>query len=152
MDNVIMNYFWYWFIPAILCVICCILWNEIFSDKRKPIYRIDANGYVQFYYRKFSCWEYFPIWNDNDDHRVVEVCDTIRNLNYDLSYFGPGRVRLKLKFDDDAFPVTQEFITDHVRKLYPEYKNSEQLWQLHKLYVDKENIVLQRILKNKIIS
>ena len=74
-----------------------IIWDETLSDKLKqPKYRLDAEGYLQFYYRKFNRWEYFPIWNDNNEQRYVKVFDRIRNLEYTLSYVGPGRNKINL--------------------------------------------------------
>lgn len=61
------TYFWYWFVPICIIVICCILYDMFGYDRRKPIYRLDKNGYVQFYYRRYSLWLDFPVWNDNND-------------------------------------------------------------------------------------
>lgn len=140
-------YFFYWFIPLCILMFLYLYWDTYLSDQCKPKYRRDKDGYVQFYYRRYSWWIDFPIWKDNNDIRQVEVNDRVRDINYTLTYVGPGRAKWKLIFDDCA-PITQHFITKHVRELYPEFKNSEQLWQLHNLYVDKENIILNDIVKN----
>lgn len=146
-----MNMFWYWFVP--ICIIMIgYLWYDTFgSDKRKPKYRLDKDGYLQFYYRRYSWWIDFPVWNDNDDERKIEVHDRVRDLDYTLSYVGPGRAKIKYHFDENA-PITRDFITDYFRKLYPEFKNSEQLWQLHNVYVDKENNLLSTIVKDRIFK
>ena len=146
-----MNMFWYWFVP--ICVIMFgYLWYDTFgSDRRKPKYRLDKNGYLQFYYRRYSWWIDFPAWNDNNDERKIEVHDRVRNLDYTLSYVGPGRTKIKYHFDENA-PITRDFITDYFRKLYPEFKNSEQLFQLHNVYVDKENNLLSKIVKDRIFK
>lgn len=124
---------------------------RILPDKLKPKYRLDENGYLQFYYRRFNRWEYFPIWNDNNEQRYVKVFDRIRNLEYTLSYIGPGRAKIKYTFDPNA-PITRDLITDHFRKIYPEFKNSEQLWNLHELYINKENTILNRIVQHNIFK
>ena len=126
-------------------IIMYIIWDEILADKLKPKYRLNEKGYLQFYYRRFSRWEYFPIWNDNNEQRYVKVFDRIRNLEYTLSYIGPGRAKIKYTFDDSN-PITRSFITDHFRKTFPEFKNSEQLWTLHELYINKENTILNKII------
>lgn len=146
-----MNMFWYWFVP--ICVIMIgYIWYDMFgSDRRKPKYRLDKDGYLQFYYRRYSWWIDFPVWNDNDDERKIEVHDRVRDLDYTLSYVGPGRAKIKYTFDDLA-PITRDFITDYFRKKYPEFKNSEQLWQLHNVYVDKENNLLSTIVKDRIFK
>jgi len=143
--------FWYLFMPICLLMMCY-LWYDMFgSDKRKPKYRLDKDGYLQFYYRRYSCWFDFPLWNDNNDERKVEVHDRVRDLDYTISYIGPGRAKIKYLFDNNA-PITRDFITDHFRKTYPEFKNSEQLFQLHNLYVDKENAILNKIVKDHIFK
>jgi len=151
MNDVIMTYFWYWFIPLCIIVIGYIWYDTFGSDMRKPKYRLDKDGYVQFYYRRYSQWIDFPIWKDNDEERYVEVHDRVRDLDYTLAYVGPGRAKIKYNFDEDA-PITRDFITDYVRKLYPEFKNSEQLFQLHNVYVDKENNLLSTIVKDRIFK
>lgn len=149
--NDFISCFWYWFVP-ICFIIICILWYDMFgSDRRKPKYRLDENGYLQFYYRRFNRWEYFPIWNDMDDERKIEVHDIVRDLDYTLSYVGPGRAKIKFTFDDNA-PITRDLITDYFRKVYPEFKNSEQLWSLYKLYINKENTILNRIVQHNIFK
>lgn len=146
-----MNMFWYWFVP-ICAIMICYIWYDMFgSDRRKPKYRLDKDGYLQFYYRRYSWWIDFPVWNDNDDERKIEVHDRVRNLDYTLSYIGPGRAKIKYTFDGWA-PITRDFITDYFRKKYPEFKNSEQLWQLHNVYVDKENNLLSMIVKDRIFK
>ena len=140
-------YFFYWFIPLCILMFLYLYWDMHLSDQRKPKYRRDKDGYVQFYYRRYSWWIDFPIWKDNNDIRQVEVNDRVRDINYTLTYVGPGRAKWKLIFDDWT-PITQHYITKYVRELHPEFKNSEQLWQLHNLYVDKENIILNNIVKN----
>ena len=147
MKELIDVYFFYWFIPLCILLFLYLYWDIHLSDQCKPKYRRDKDGYVQFYYRRYSWWIDFPIWKDNNEERQVEVNDRVRNINYTLTYVGPGRAKWKLIFDDCA-PITQHYITKHVRELYPEFKNSEQLWQLHNLYVDKENIILNDIVKN----
>ena len=42
----------------------------------------------------------------------------------------------------------KDFITDYFRNTYPEFKNSEQLWTLHKLYINKENAILNSIVSD----
>lgn len=149
--NDLMSCFWYWFVP-ICFIIICILWYDMFgSDRRKPKYRLDKDGYLQFYYRRFNRWEYFPIWNDMDDERKIEVHDIVRDLYYTLSYIGPGRAKIKFTFDENA-PITRDLITDYFRKVYPEFKNSEQLWKLHELYINKENTILNRIVQHNIFK
>ena len=147
MKELIDVYFFYWFIPLCILLFLYLYWDMYLSDQCKPKYRRDKDGYVQFYYKRYSWWIDFPIWKDNNEERQVEVNDRVRNINYTLTYVGPGRAKWKLIFDDCA-PITQHYITKHVRELYPEFKNSEQLWQLHNLYVNKENIILNDIVKN----
>ena len=146
-----MNMFWYWFVPICVIMIGYIWYDTFGSDRRKPKYRLDKNGYLQFYYRRYSWWIDFPVWNDNDDERKIEVHDRVRDLDYTLSYIGPGRAKIKYTFDGNA-PITRDFITDYFRKKYPEFKNSEQLFQLHNLYVDKENNLLSTIVKDRIFK
>ena len=145
----------YWIILVfLLFIMLYIIVNDIladFADKLRPKYRLDENGYLQFYYRRFSRWEYFPIWNDNIEQRYVKVFDKIRNLEYTLSYIGPGRAKIKYIFDDNA-PITRNFITNHFRKIYPEFKNSKQLWNLHELYINKESTILNNIIDNYIFT
>ena len=74
------------FLVFSFAIIMYIILNETLSDKLKPKYRLDKEGYLQFYYRRFNRWEYFPIWNDNNEQRYVKVFDRIRNLEYTLSY------------------------------------------------------------------
>lgn len=143
----IIDSFWYWFIPMCIIIFGYLHYDTFGADKCKPKYRLDKNGYLQFYYRRYSLWIDFPIWKDNNDTRQVEVHDRVRDIDYTLTYVGPGRAKIKYDFDDDA-PITRDFITDYFRKLYPEFKNSEQLFQLHNVYVDKENIILNDIVKN----
>lgn len=147
MKELIDVYFFYWFIPLCILVFFHLYWDMYLSDQRKPKYRIDKDGYVKFYYRRYSQWIDFPIWTDDNDIRQVEVNDRVRDINYTLTYVGPGRVKWRLIYDVWT-PITRHYITKYVRKLYPEFKNSEQLWQLHNLYVDKENIILNDIVKN----
>ena len=146
-----MNMFWYWFVPICVIVIFCIWYDTFGADSRKPKYRLDKDGYVQFYYRRYSWWINFPIWNDNNDERKIEVHDRVRNLDYTLSYVGPGRAKLKLTFDD-VNSISEKFITNYVRELHPEFTTSEQLFQLHNIYVDKENNLLSKIVKDRIFK
>lgn len=138
--------FLYWITFLFVCcvVMMYIIYDKFLADKLKPKYRLDENGYLQFYYRRFNCWEYFPIWDNNNEQHYIKVFDRIRNLEYTLSYVGPGRAKIKYTFDECA-PISRSFITDHFRKIYPEFKNSEQLWNLHELYINKENVVLSTI-------
>ena len=142
------TYFWYCFIPICVIIICCILYDMFGYDRRKPIYRLDKNGYVQFYYRRYSLWLDFPVWNDNNDERKIEVHDRVRDLDYTFSYIGPGREKIKYEFDfnDDTT------ITNYFRNLFPEFKNSEQLFKLYNKYVDKENNLLSKIVKDRIFK
>ena len=135
------------YLLSLFLVIMYIVWDEILADKLKPKYRLDENGYLQFYYRRFNNWEYFPIWNNNNEQRCIKVFDRIRNLDYTLSYVGPGRAKIKYIFDENA-PITRDFITYYFRKIYPEFKNSEQLWNLHELYINKENTILNNIIND----
>ena len=48
----------------------------------------------------------------------------------------------------NSVKITKDFITDYFRNTYPEFKNSEQLWNLHKLYINKENSILNNISDN----
>ena len=136
---------------SFVIMIMYIIWGEtsLLDKLLKPKYRLDEEGYLQFYYRKFNRWEYFPIWNDNDEQRYVKVFDRIRNLEYTLSYIGPGRSKINFKYIfDDNTARTKDFITDYFRNTYPEFKNSEQLWNLHKLYINKENTILNNIVND----
>lgn len=142
---------WVVFLLIIFTIIAYIIWDEILVDKQKPKYRLDENGYLQFYYRRFNCWEYFPIWKDNNEQRYVKVFDRVRDLEYTLSYIGPGRAKIKYIFDECS-PITRDFITDHFRKVYPEFKNSEQLWTLHELYINKENAILNSIVGDHVFA
>ena len=146
MKELIDVYFFYWFIPLCILIIFSIYWDMFLSDQRKPKYRRDKEGYIQFYYRRYSWWINFPIWVEKSEEREIQVLDKYRNIDYTLSYIGPGRAKLKLNFKCE--PVSQKYITGYMRKLYPEFKNSKQLWQLHNLYVDKEIIILNDIVKN----
>lgn len=142
--------YWIVFLVFSFAIIMYIICGESSSDKLKqPKYRLDKEGYLQFYYRRFNRWEYFPIWNDNNEQRYVKVFDRIRNLEYTLSYIGPGRAKINFKyiFDDDV-KITKDFITDYFRNTYPEFKNSEQLWSLHKLYINKENSILNNMVSD----
>jgi hypothetical protein len=121
------------------------------SNKGKPKYGLDKDGYVMFYYHKLSCWEYFPLWNSNVKERILHVHDRVRNLDYDISYDGPGRTKWKLIFDDTNL-VPQDFITDYMRKIHPEIENSETLWTLYNLYINKENTILNKIIKDHIFK
>ena len=138
--------YWIAFLVFSFSIIMYIIWNETLSDKLKPKYRLDKEGYLQFYYRRFNHWEYFPIWNDNNEQRYVKVFDRIRNLEYTLSYIGPGRAKINFKyiFGNDV-KITKDFVTYYFRNTYPEFKNSEQLWNLHNLYINKENTILNNI-------
>ena len=138
------------FLAFSFVIIMYIIWSETLSDKLKqPKYRLDDEGYLQFYYRKFNRWEYFPIWNENNEQRYVKVFDRIRNLEYTLSYIGPGRDKINFKYIfDDNTAITKDFITNYFRNTYPEFKNSEQLWSLHKLYINKENDILNNIVSD----
>lgn len=136
--------FFYWFIPLIILIFAYLCWDMFLSDQRKPKYRRDENGYVQFYYRRYSCWLDFPIWKDNNEVRYVIVYDNFRDIKCKLTYIGPGRAKWKLKFDDWD-PISTDYITKYVRQIYPEFKNSEQLWQLYNLYINKENTILNKL-------
>ena len=151
MANFIDENFWLIFALMTIIIFGYLYYDAFLQDKRKPKYKLDKDGYVMFYYRRYSCWEYFPLWNDNNDKRIIHILDRIRNIDYDISYIGPGRAKWRLKFDDYA-PITQDFITDYVRKTYSEIENSEQLWQLHTLYIDKENTILNNIAKDNIFK
>lgn len=143
--------FLYPFLVFSFLIILYIIWDEILADKLKPRYKLDENGYLQFYCRRFGCWEYFPIWDNNNEQRYVKVFDRIRNLEYTLSYIGPGRAKIKYIFDDNV-PITRDFITDHFRKTYTEFKNSEQLWNLHELYINKENAILNYLINDHVFA
>ena len=112
--------YWIVFLVFSFSIIMYIILNETLSDKLKPKYRLDKEGYLQFYYRRFNHWEYFPIWNDNNEQRYIKVFDRIRNLEYTLSYIGPGRAKINFKyiFDDDV-KIAKDFITDYFRNTYP---------------------------------
>ena len=140
--------YWIAFLLFSFAIIMYIILKETLSDKLKPKYRLDKEGYLQFYYRRFNHWEYFPIWNDNNEQRYVKVFDRIRNLEYTLSYIGPGRTKINFKYIFDNVKITKDFITDYFRNTYPEFKNSEQLWSLHKLYINKENSILNNIVSD----
>lgn len=151
MNDEVMTCFWYWFIPLSILMIFYIYWDMHLSDQCKPKYRLDEDGYVQFYYRRFSYWEYFPLWDDKETDRIVHICDRVRNLDYDISYIGPGRCKLKINYDNYS-EKSQKFITNRIRDLYPEFKTSEQLWQLYNLYVNKENTILNKVAKDHIFK
>jgi len=146
----------FWLIFALITIIVFgyLYYDTFLQDKREPKYKLDKNGYVMFYYRRYSYWEYFPLWNDNNDKRIVHVLDRVRNLDYDISYIGPGRAKFKFIFTNinQLDKIPEDIISDHMRKLYPEIKNSEQLWQLHNLYVNKENTILNNIAKDNIFK
>ena len=150
MTHFISENFWIIFGLMSIIVFGYLYYDAFGADKRKPIYKLDENGYIKFYYRRFSCWEYFPIWVDESEEREVQVFDRVRNIDYTLSYVGPGRAKLKLNFECE--PVSQKYITDYMRKLYPEFQNSEQLWQLYNLYINKENTILNKVVKNHIFK
>ena len=154
MANFIDENFWLIFALMTIIIFGYLYYDTFLQDKRKPKYKLDKDGYVMFYYRRYSCWEYFPLWNDNNDERIVHVLDRVRNLDYDISYKGPGRARFKFIFTDinQINKISEDIISDYIRKLYPEIENSEQLWQLHTLYIDKENTILNNIAKDNIFK
>jgi hypothetical protein len=142
MIDILENNFCNWIILAFALVFSYICYFMICSDKRKPQYRLDKDGYVQFYYHKYFKWIDFPIWNDSCDDREVNIYDRIKNINYTLSYKGPGRVKFKLVFDDVDF-ISNKSITKYIREIYPEFKSSEQLYRLYTDYIDREDKLLK---------
>jgi len=117
---------------------------DVFKDRILPIkYKLDDEGYVMFYYPKYGVWKYFPAWNDNDDDREVNVFDRTRNLNYVISYKGPGRCKIKIPCTDP-----KKYSSKDIKKRFPSYKHPKEIWEKHCLYVDKENTILNDIVKN----
>ena len=62
----------------------------------KPRYRLDADGFVMYYYAPYNYWSYLTGWDDNQSKRTVTIHDTIRDIVFDYEYEGPGRYKFKM--------------------------------------------------------
>lgn len=121
---------------------------DSFKDHILPIkYKLDDEGYVMFYYPTFGVWKYFPAWNDNDDNREVKIFDGIRNLNYTISYKGPGRCKIKIPCTDP-----KKYSSKDINKRFPSYKHPKEIWEKYCLCIDKENTILNKVVKDKILK
>lgn len=133
---------------SIVGIILLVMILDSFKDQILPIkYKLDDEGYVMFYYPNFSVWEYFPAWNDNDDDREVNVFDRVRNLNYTISYKGPGRYKIKIPCTDP-----KKYSSKDIKKHFPLYKHPKDIWEKYCLYIDKENTILNKVVKDKILK
>ena len=101
----------------------------------KPRYRLDADGFVMYYYAPYNYWSYLTGWDDNSSKRTVTIHDTIRGIVFDYHYKGPGRY--KVKVPENCFEQMK-------------YKNTRELHKEQTELINREDELLKKILKNKI--
>ena len=101
----------------------------------KPRYKLDADGFVMYYYAPYNYWSYLTGWDDNSTKRTVTIHDTIRDIVFDYEYEGPGRYKFKM---------TKEELKNLSYKTCREiHKDQEEL-------IDRENTLLKEITKSVI--
>ena len=101
----------------------------------KPRYRLDADGFVMYYYDTCKYWSYLTRWDDNSSKRTVTIHDTIRGIVFDYEYEGPGRYKFKM--------------TKEELKNLP-YKTCREIHKEQKELIDRENTLLKEITKSVI--
>jgi len=81
-----------------ICVIilfCLILliFNFIipyYKKNKKPIFRSNYDGLLEYYSQYFNSWRIFYIWNNTLKRRTVHIFDIIHNLEFNEYYTGEG--------------------------------------------------------------
>ena len=101
----------------------------------KPRYRLDADGFVMYYYAPCNYWSYLTGWDDNQSKRTVTIHDTIRDIVFDYEYEGPGRYKFKM--------------TKEELKNLP-YKTCREIHKEQEELINRENILLKDITKSVI--
>ena len=101
----------------------------------KPRYRLDADGFVMYYYAPCNYWSYLTGWDDNQSKRTVTIHDTIRDIVFDYEYEGPGRYKFKM--------------TKEELKNLP-YKTCREIHKEQEELINRENILLKEITKSVI--
>jgi hypothetical protein len=99
----------------------------------KPRYKLDADGFVMYYYAPYNHWSYLTGWDDNRLKRTVTIHDTIRGIVFDYEYEGPGRYKFKM--------------TKEELKSLP-YKTCREIYKEQEELIDKENTLLKEITKS----
>ena len=111
---------------AICFVFICQYWLS------KPRYRLDADGFVMYYYAPYNYWSYLTGWDDNSTKRTVTIHDTIRGIVFDYEYEGPGRYKFKM--------------TKEELKNLP-YKTCREIHKEQEELINRENTLLKEITK-----
>ena len=111
---------------AICFVFICQYWLS------KPRYRLDADGFVMYYYAPYNYWSYLTGWDDNQSKRTVTIHDTIRGIVFDYEYEGPGRYKFKM--------------TKEELKNLP-YKTCREIHKEQEELINRENTLLKEITK-----
>ena len=101
----------------------------------KPRYRLDADGFVMYYYAPYNYWSYLTGWDDNSSKRTVTIHDTLRGIVFDYEYEGPGRYKFKM--------------TKEELKNFP-YKTCREIHKEQEELINKENTLLKEITKSVI--
>ena len=114
---------------AICFVFICQYWLS------KPRYRLDADGFVMYYYAPYNYWSYLTGWDDNSTKRTVTIHDTIRGIVFDYEYEGPGRYKFKM--------------TKEELKNLP-YKTCREIHKEQEELINRENTLLKEITKTVI--
>ena len=102
----------------IFVILFCLVWFiDIFGiewyHNNHPRYRMNNDGFIEYYSLIYNNWRLLYVWNDSIDDRVLHIHDTIRGLEYDLKYKGKGRstlyfTRENLEFFENIYHTVKE--------------------------------------------
>ena len=108
----------------------------------KPKYRINKNGYVEYYISIFNYWDKLCGWDSNDTERTATV-HGINNTPIEIKYKGPGRIIYYLDKNLSGKKLREE--VDKIIK----YKTGKECYEHQAELINKECIILANKVKIK---
>lgn len=106
----------------------------------KPKYRIDKNGYVEYFNSNHFKWETLYGWNTDDDERVC-IIHGINRIPFEIKYKGPGRCRYRLPAN-----LSKQELRNEVEK-FANYKTAEECYEKQMELINNECIALAKRVK-----
>lgn len=107
----------------------------------KPKYRINKNGYVEYYIGIFNYWDKLCGWDSNDTERTVTVHGI--NTPIEIKYKGPGRIIYYLDKNLSGKKLREE--VDKIVK----YKTGKECYEHQAELINNECIILANKVKIK---
>ena len=117
-------------------------YNMISFNYCKPKYRINKNGYVEYYIGTFNYWDKLCGWDSNDTERTVTV-HGINNTPVEVKYKGPGRIIYYLDKKLSGKNLREE--VDKIVK----YKTGKECYEHQAELINNECIILAKKVKIK---